>query len=70
MNSSIYSADRTTHLRDVALALVISIAIIGIGVSVRVDAIGLRQVVQHSSPVQKAEPVSREATLRFGPGRI
>lgn len=39
MNSSIYSADRATHLRIVAIALAGSIAFLGFSVSVRLDAV-------------------------------
>ena len=35
MNHSIYSADRTTHLKVVVLALVAGIAVAGFGISVR-----------------------------------
>jgi hypothetical protein len=34
-NHSIYSADRTTHLKIVAIALVAGIAVAGFGISVR-----------------------------------
>jgi hypothetical protein len=35
MNHSIYSADRTTHLKVVVLALVAGIAVAGFGISAR-----------------------------------
>ena len=35
MNHSIYSADRTTHLKVVVLALVAGIAVAGFGISTR-----------------------------------
>lgn len=35
MNHSIYSADRSTHLKVVAVALVAGIALAGFGISVR-----------------------------------
>ncbi|MGE5159337.1 MAG: hypothetical protein ACM3OF_14465 [Gemmatimonas sp.] len=38
MNHSIYSADRLTHLKIVALALVAGIAISGFAISARVGA--------------------------------
>jgi hypothetical protein len=38
MNHSIYSADRTTHLKIVVIALVIGIAGIGFGLSSRTDS--------------------------------
>ncbi len=37
MNHSIYSADRTTHLKVVAVALVVGIALAGFGISARVN---------------------------------
>jgi hypothetical protein len=37
MNYSIYSADRTTHLKIVVVALVTGIAIAGLGLSSRVN---------------------------------
>ncbi len=38
MNHSIHSADRTTHLKIVALALVAGIAVAAIGISARTGA--------------------------------
>ena len=35
MNHSIYSADRTTHLKIVVVALVVGIAVAGFGISAR-----------------------------------
>jgi hypothetical protein len=35
MNHSIYSADRSTHLKVVAVALVAGIAVVGLGFSAR-----------------------------------
>lgn len=70
MNSSIYSADRITHLRVVAVALIISIAIVGFGISARLSSVGAMQVSEHSGQIEKAGQVSREAaTLRAVPGR-
>ncbi len=37
MNHSIYSAYRTTHLKVVAVALVVGIALAGIGITARVN---------------------------------
>jgi hypothetical protein len=53
MNHSIYSADRTTHLKIVVIALVIGIAGVGFGLSSRAD-IGSTQtagVVKAGKPV-------------------
>ena len=35
MNHSIYSADRTTHLKIVVVALIAGIAVAGVGISTR-----------------------------------
>jgi hypothetical protein len=37
MNHSIYSADRTTHLKVVVVALIAGIAVAGFGISARVN---------------------------------
>lgn len=37
MNHSIYSADRTTHLKIVAVALVAGIGIAGFGIAARIN---------------------------------
>ena len=37
MNHSIYSADRTTHLKIVAVALAAGIGIAGFGIAVRIN---------------------------------
>jgi hypothetical protein len=53
MNHSIYSADRTTHLKIVIIALVIGIAGIGLGLSSRAG-IGSTQtagVIKAGKPV-------------------
>ncbi|WP_041803162.1 hypothetical protein [Rhodopseudomonas palustris] len=38
MNHSIYSADRTTHLKIVVVALIAGIAVAGFGISARVNS--------------------------------
>jgi hypothetical protein len=38
MNHSIYSADRSTHLKIVAVALVAGIAVAGLGISARTNS--------------------------------
>jgi hypothetical protein len=53
MNHSIYSADRTTHLKIVVIALVVGIIGVGLGLSYRGD-IGLTQtagVLKAGKPV-------------------
>ena len=54
MNFSIYCADRTTHLRVVAVAIAISIAIVGFAVGIRVSALGMVQASAYPSQVVKA----------------
>jgi hypothetical protein len=51
MNHSIYSADRTTHLKVVVVALIAGILVVGIGISTRNSSDeGLTQ----TTPVMKA----------------
>ena len=38
MNHSIYSADRTTHIKIVVVALVAGIAVVGFGISARTNS--------------------------------
>jgi hypothetical protein len=38
MNHSIYSADRTTHLKIVVVALVAGIAVAAVGISARINS--------------------------------
>ena len=54
MNHSIYSADRTTHLKIVVVALVAGIAVAGFGISARSTDDGYTQtarVVKAGKPV-------------------
>ena len=53
MNHSIYSADRSTHVKIVAMALVAGIAVLGFGISARTD-LGQQQaarVIKADKPV-------------------
>jgi hypothetical protein len=43
MNHSIYSADRSTHLKIVVVALVAGIAVAGFGISARTSSDGYTQ---------------------------
>jgi hypothetical protein len=53
MNHSIYSADRTTHLKIVVIALVVGVAGIGFGLSSRTDigSIQTAGIVKAGKPV-------------------
>ena len=54
MNHSIYSADRTTHLKIVVVALVAGIAVAGFGISARSTDDGYTQtarVIKAGKPV-------------------
>jgi len=61
MNSSVYNADRATHLRVVAVALMASIAIVGLAISARVNSIQDRQITS-AGMIQKAE-ISKNVTI-------
>ena len=54
MNHSIYSADRTTHLKIVVVALVAGIVVVGLGVSARThsdDYTQTARVIKAGKPV-------------------
>ena len=54
MNHSIYSADRTTHLKVVVVALIAGIAVAGFGISARTSSDGYTQtagVIKAGKPV-------------------
>ena len=56
MNHSIYSADRTTHLKIVVVALIAGIAVAGFGISARTTSDGM---YTQTAGVQKAgKPVA------------
>jgi len=69
MNSSIYRADRATHLRIAAVVLLISIAIVGFGMTARIKAVGAIKVSEDPGQIQKPGPFNREsAALQTAPG--
>lgn len=55
MNHSIYSADRTTHLKIVIVALVAGIAIAGFGITAR---LGADNGAQTAAVVKAGKPVA------------
>jgi hypothetical protein len=54
MNSSLFTCDRTTHLKIVAIALVASIVVIAVGIHARTDDSGSLANAKTSSMVVKA----------------
>jgi hypothetical protein len=54
MNHSLVTADRTTHLKIVAVSLVAAIAVILVGVSARISDTGASAKVEANGPVLKA----------------
>lgn len=53
-NSTIFTADRTTHLKIVVMSLVASILVIGVGVAARTTVSDTTARVQTAGPVLKA----------------
>jgi hypothetical protein len=53
MNHSLHSADRSTHLKVVVVALVAAIAVVAVGISARVDQ-GPTAIARTQGPVLKA----------------
>jgi hypothetical protein len=56
MNSSLWSAGHTTHLKIVAVSLIASIVVVVIGINARVDA-GATAGLENGSVVVKADKV-------------
>ena len=54
MNHSLVTADRTTHLKIVAVSLVAAIAVILVGITARVTDSGASTNLQAHGPVLKA----------------
>jgi hypothetical protein len=54
MNHSLVTADRTTHLKIVAVSLVAAIAVVMVGVTARVTDSGASASLQAHGPVLKA----------------
>ena len=54
MNHSLVTADRTTHLKIVAVSLVAAIAVILVGVTARISDTGASAKIEANGPVLKA----------------
>ena len=54
MNHSLVTADRTTHLKIVAVSLVAAIAVILVGVTARITDTGASAKLEANGPVLKA----------------
>ena len=54
MNHSIYSADRSTHLKIVVVALVAGIAVAGLGITARTGSTGSDEGLTETARVIKA----------------
>jgi hypothetical protein len=55
VNHSIYSADRTTHLKIVVVGLIAAIMVVGVGISARVDTTD--QGTQTAHVIKAGKPV-------------
>ncbi len=62
MNSTIYSADRATHIRIVALALIAAILVAGFAASVRLSSSSRLQAEMNTGRGDKAQTPSRQPT--------
>lgn len=56
MNHSIYSADRSTHVKIVVVALVAGIAVAGLGISARTGSEDFTQTAAHV--IKAGKPVA------------
>ena len=63
MNHSIYSADRTTHLKIVVVALVAGIAVAGFGISARSTDDGYTQTARVLKAGKPVVLTSSDASL-------
>jgi hypothetical protein len=61
MNYCIYSADRATHLKIVALALVASIGVAGLGIAARIGSNG--GYAQNARLIKAGQPALAEGAL-------
>jgi hypothetical protein len=55
MNSSLWSADRTTHLKIVAVSLIAAIAVLAVGINARIaETSSVADRIHVDNPVVKA----------------
>jgi hypothetical protein len=54
MNSTIFTADRTTHLKIVVVSLVASIAVLVVGIAARPTSVDTTARIQTAGPALKA----------------
>jgi hypothetical protein len=69
MNSSVYSADRATHLRIIIAALLASIGMVVFALAVHVDPDEKYAAVVRIPPAQKAALVDQAAPMLPTAGR-
>jgi hypothetical protein len=64
MNHSVYSADRTTHLKIVVVALSLSTAMVGFAVSARIgapdDVAQATRIIQHRPDLSRQQAVAAD----------
>lgn len=58
MNHSIYSADRSTHLKIVVVALVAGITVAGFGISARSGSLSDEGLTQTARVIKAGKPVA------------
>jgi hypothetical protein len=63
MNHSIYSADRSTHLKIVVVALVAGIAVAGVGISARTNSDDYAQTARVVKAGKAVTITSSDASL-------
>ena len=56
MSSSVYSADRTTPLRILVVALVAGIAVLGLAISLRINSFDTMQAANSGRPLIYGQP--------------
>ena len=65
MNHSLYSIDRSTHTKIVALALIAATTVAGIGIAVRCNAGNGEERAQHFSVIKAGKPATLASRIEF-----